>query len=145
MKRIIYSFKMYQKKIMFLHFLLSISIKILILIGSYEMVMNKIQWKKALFVFILVEAFWLSSFVLHEFVHSVLFHLQSGSFGIIHFFDQVSFSYGTIAVTIPPNTTLFDSTFHELCAYSAQVIATALFAIIMWLRFYSHKHSYSMT
>jgi len=103
------------------------------------------SWKKALIILVLAEMFWFSSFILHESVHNILFYLQSGSFGIIHFFDQVSFSYGTIAVTIPPSSTLYDINFHELCAYSAQVIATALFVVILWLRFYSHKHHHART
>jgi hypothetical protein len=97
--------------------------------------MNQIRRKKALIIFVLAEVFWFASIILHECVHSVLIYLQSGSFGIIHFFDKVSFSFGTIAVTFPPDTISFDSTFHKLCAYSAQVIATALFVIILWLRF----------
>jgi len=96
------------------------------------------QWKKALLILVLVEMFWFASFVLHEYTHSYLFYLQSGEFGMIHFFDQVSFSYGTIAAVIPPPGLIIkDTTLHELFAYAVQTIATALFVFILWISFYS--------
>ena len=106
--------------------------------------MKGINWQKALIILILCEIFWFSTIILHECVHQILFFLQSGSFGVVHFFDQVSFSYGTIAVTIPPTTALYDRTFHELCAYSMQIIATVIFALFLYTKYYLSSKSEDM-
>ena len=103
----------------------------------YELVMRHSSWKKRYIFLLLTEIFWLTSFVIHEYVHSILFYIQTGSFGVIHFFDEVSYAYGTTAVTITPNTTMkVNTTSHELYTSSVQIIATAIFAMILWLRFF---------
>lgn len=101
------------------------------------------SWKKGLQIVLLTEIFLVTVGVLiHEAAHNISFFVLTGRFGQIHLLDSISTSYGTLAVTIPPQGYVGpDTTPFEVIAYGIQFLMTAVFAFILTKLFYSHSNA----
>ena len=123
---------------------------ILVIIKQYvSFVITMTNWRLGLALLFVVEVYFFTiGILLHECIHSLSFYILSGRFGGMHFFDAVAYSYSTISVCVPPPGILIQDTFSfELIAYAMTFLATGLFAVLLYKKYYTseknkkyHKH-----